>query len=52
MHVVFVCKYNNVQSFFGVKPYCDLGAIGAKRGLGVKGGGGRGEGKGITGGEI
>lgn len=24
------CKYSNVQSFFGVKPYCDLGAIGAK----------------------
>lgn len=27
-----MCKYSNVQSFFGVKPYCDLGAIGAKRG--------------------
>lgn len=26
------CKYSNVQSFFGVKPYCDLGAIGAKGG--------------------
>lgn len=24
------CKYSNVQSFLGVKPYCDLGAKGAK----------------------